>query len=193
MQSLLSSRKGLDSLILQNHLYGCYLLTEDLIAQVVRYENGAIIGENVKLVLDTEFARIGIRYGFITDTQLELVGSEFAAYRTEWENIWHTLHTKEEIIAMETALNAVIRDTVIPEDAYFMNASGPHAQTWLWKAQDLLFSTPEPATKLTHAHTEKAITVSKPLSRTIRHHSTRPHMTRRKPASNLHRNAAVYQ
>ena len=87
VHALLRQSKGLTSLRLQNHLYGCFLVMEDIASGALKWEmaNGRALlrGNDFTLDVEKEFGWLGIRYGFFTDRGLVL--EEHAKYRNAWQ------------------------------------------------------------------------------------------------------------
>lgn len=167
---------GLNSLKIQNHIYGCYVIMEDISQGKLSVIGKKIIGPKISFDLDTRFSEIGIRFGFLTDTKLIL-----DVYSTEYKREWLTLfvelshtHSVDKSDTVEDFINEHIVREIKPEDAFFLNAieTGMLQYEWLDKAILLLTGTIEPLssseivipndeevpvedTAITHAHTEK--------------------------------------
>jgi hypothetical protein len=139
----------LSTIALQNHLYGCFILMEDIAQGNLLYDGEYIksvnhnkTSESYRLSLDRDFAQIGIRYGFIFDTKLILEDC-LPAYKSMWLSIFKTLSVSkkiEEVDAIEDAIIAWIQKTIVAEDAFFMNAleTSNLSQVWLGKALGFL-------------------------------------------------------
>lgn len=138
LRNLLQHRRGLASVQLQNHIYGCYLIMEDIATKTLQYHNGTLTGTNFKIDLSSEFQDIGLRYGFVMDTKLALTDIP-AEYRANWMSWFLHLSTHadalKEVDAMEDQINIVIREAVHPDDAFFMKAveTGSLPQEWTGK------------------------------------------------------------
>ena len=157
----LNDANGLYSLILQNHLYGCFILMED-IAQNKFEINGTILSTpTFKIDYDKQFSEIGIRYGFVMDTKLALICNP------EYKNVWLTQFKQinesrniEEVDKIEECLHEVIK-TIKPEDAFYTNAldTGSLSQEWIEKVLQLLNPVDEEVntTAISIAITEKPI------------------------------------
>jgi hypothetical protein len=166
----LSNRTGVSSLIVQNHIYGCYLIMEDLANKVLEFSDGCLKNSSFTLDLTQNFSKIGIRYGFLMDTKLVL-DSVQPAYQEEWIKIFEQLHHRheiEEVDQIEDVLNELIQKTVPSEDSFFLHAleSGRLPQEWMDKVLQL-FEAPIPL--ISQAKTEKNPVRKTYLSTTRRH------------------------
>lgn len=130
---------GLGSLQLQNHIYGCFIIMEDIAQQSITLTGNQLVGSNVILSLDQDFDRIGLQFGFVMNSKLSL-GSVNPIYWTEWCKVFRELSSIEQVDALEDAIIEVIHETVSAEDAYFSHAleSGSLPQEWLTKIVSLL-------------------------------------------------------
>jgi len=192
----LSQKTSLESLKLQNHIYGCFLIMEDIAQQKVNFNNNVISTKSFTLDLDKQFSEIGIRFGFVMDTKL-LLTNNTKEYKDIWLKNFNDIDISrdiDEVDKIEDCINQIIVDTVKEEDAFYINSleGGSLSQEWLDKVIKLLTPPPEEEevvkTVLTTAVTEKPIkkrlsstrrninkntaqpTVKKPLSKTRRHH-----------------------
>jgi hypothetical protein len=170
VQHELANKKGLSSLILQNHIYGCYLIMEDIANKILEFSDRTLKNDSFTLDLTQNFSKIGIRYGFLMDTKLVLDSVE-PAYQEEWIKIFEQLHTRheiEEVDQIEDMLNELIQKTVPSEDSFFLHAleSGRLPQEWMDKVLQL-FENPSPL--ISQAKTEKNQVRKTYLSTTRRH------------------------
>jgi hypothetical protein len=169
----LTDINGLYSLKIQNHIYGCFLIMEDIAQGNVDLKDNIISTSKFSLDLNNQFGEIGLRYGFVMDTKLSL-----DTYNQEYKDIW--LHyfniignnkNIDEVDTIEDCLIEVIQTSVKSDDAFFINAldTGSLPQEWLEKAIRLI-SEPVALPKsdseedlkksaLSHAITEKPIRV----------------------------------
>ena len=140
VRTALSNVRGLSSLRLQNHLYGSYLLLEDIVQKNVVVTGTVAKGPHVTLDLIKQFSEIGLRYGFAMDTQLLLTCSD--EYRDAWINVFTTFSTLDEVDALEETLNDVIRLVVPAEDAFFASTAetGSLPSQWVDRALSLLLT-----------------------------------------------------
>ncbi len=79
----LSNPNGLYSLKLQNHIYGCFIIMEDIAQGVVNVSGSILTTPKFTFDFDTQFNEIGIRYGFALDTKLV-----FDEFSSEYKDIW---------------------------------------------------------------------------------------------------------
>jgi hypothetical protein len=144
----LSSVRGLPSLRLQNHLYGCYLLLEDIVQKNVTLSGTIVQSQHVTFDLSKQFAEIGLRYGFAMDTQLLLTPCP-SDYQEAWVHVFTTLTSLEEVDALEEALNEIIQQAIPAEEGFFVSTAetGTLPPKWVDRALSLLLPTgsPEPA------------------------------------------------
>jgi hypothetical protein len=137
------------SIALQNHIYGCFILMEDIAQGVITYDGTIVKGisnnESYILPIDKVFDQIGIRYGFILDTKLVLEDC-LPAYKSMWLSIFKTLSASkkiEDVDAIEDIVITWIQKTIVAEDAYFIHAleKGILPQAWIGKVVGLLLPT----------------------------------------------------
>lgn len=168
---------GLNSLKIQNHIYGCYVIMEDISLGKLSIVGKKLTGPKISFDLDTRFAEIGIRFGFLTDTKLilDVCSTE---YKREWLALFVELsrtHSVDKSDAVEDYINELIVKEIKAEDAFFLNAieTGMLQHDWLDRAISLLTGMPAESlspsetsisndeevpvedTAITHAHTEK--------------------------------------
>lgn len=173
VQHELSNRTGLSSLILQNHIYGCYLIMEDIANKVLEFSDHCLKNGTFTLDLKQHFSKIGIRYGFLMDTKLVLDSVE-PAYQEEWIKIFEQLHQRheiEEVDQIEDMINELIQKTVPSEDSFFLHAleSGRLPQEWMDKVLTLFETSSEATPMISQAKTEKNPIRKTYLSTTRRH------------------------
>ena len=140
------SGSGLYSLQLQNHIYGCFIIMEDIAQKTVEFSENKLVGPSYSFDMKERFSQIGIRYGFAMDTKLTL--KEYpASYQDAWLQTFRDLGVLQDIEyvdAIEECLIEIIQQQVKPEDAYFVQAlgSGSLPQIWIDKALSLLSEKP---------------------------------------------------
>lgn len=146
VQQQLSGTSGLYSLQLQNHIYGCFIIMEDIAQKTVDLSENQLIGPSYSFDMKERFSEIGIRYGFAMDTKLTL--KEYpASYQEAWLQTFRDLGVLQDIEyvdATEECLIEIIQQQVKPEDAYFVQAlgSGSLPQVWVNKVLTLLLEKP---------------------------------------------------
>jgi hypothetical protein len=138
----LSNPNGLYSLKLQNHIYGCFIIMEDIAQGVVNVSDTILTTPKFTFDFDAQFNEIGIRYGFALDTKLAL--DEFSS---EYKDIWIKTFKEidiardiSEVDKIEDQLIAVIQKTVSTDNAFFVNAleTGSLPQEWIEKLLKLI-------------------------------------------------------
>jgi hypothetical protein len=155
----LTDTNGLNSLKLQNHIYGCFILMED-IAQGILDVSGSIVSTSkFSFDLDKQFADIGIRYGFVMDTKLALNDYD-GSYKEVWLQYFRDVDIQrdiDEVDKIEDCLIEVLQKCLKPDDLFFFNAleSGSLPQEWIEKVLTLINS--ESGTVISHAISEKPL------------------------------------
>lgn len=174
----LINTNGLYSLKLQNHIYGCFLLMEDVATKTVSVSDTTLSTPKFSFDFDKQFGEIGIRYGFAMDTKLALDTFQ-PEYKDAWIQYFKDVDLAQdinEVDLIEDAINTIIQEQVKPEDAFFMNAaeSGSLSQEWIDKVLKLLnpFSggtvEEEVKTAISKAQTEKPLNTRRRLAHTRR-------------------------
>jgi hypothetical protein len=168
IQQQLTSVSGVASLQLQNHIYGCFIIMEDISQKTVELIDHQLVGPSYSFDIYKHFSEIGIRYGFIMDTKL-IVESVSDAYRNAWLQTFKELAMLQNVEyadSTEECLNELIQKLIPEEESYFIKAldTGSLPQAWVQKVLTLLLSEKkveeEPAaeTAVSRAVTEKPIT-----------------------------------
>jgi hypothetical protein len=133
---------------LQNHLYGCYLLLEDIVQKNVTLAGTTVQRQHGAFDLNKQFAEIGLRYGFAMDTQLLLTPCP-PDYQASWVHVFTTITSLEEVDALEEKVNEIIQELVPEEEGFFVNTAetGTLPPQWVDRALSLLLpiGLPEPA------------------------------------------------
>jgi hypothetical protein len=185
IQQQLTSVSGVASLQLQNHIYGCFIIMEDIAQKTVELSENQLVGPSYSFDIYEHFSEIGVRYGFVMDTKL-ILRSVSDAYRDAWLQTFRDLNVLQDIEYSDSTEECIIDliQKLIPEqDAYFIHAlkTGSLPQAWVQKVLALLLSEKsveeEPVTTtvsaVSKAVTEKPITKvvvkQKPLAHTRRH------------------------
>lgn len=143
----LTDTNSLYSLKLQNHLYGCFIIMEDLAQERVTLSDMVLSTPKYKFDLDKQFHMIGIRYGFIMDTQLAL-----DKFSPEYHDVWidffkRVYSTKDltEVDRIEDCIIELIQGVFVKaqDDAFFINAleTGSLPQEWIEKVLGLINGT----------------------------------------------------
>jgi len=166
----LHTTSGLNSLKVQNHIYGCYVIMEDLSQGKLNIIGSKLTGTKISFDFDTYFSEIGIRFGFLTDTKL-ILDNCLSEYKHQWITVFNEMamtHNVEKADTIEDTINDIILREIKSDDAFFLNAldTGMLPHYWLDRAICLLLDrpfmplsddVPITDTAITHAHTEKVI------------------------------------
>ena len=138
----LSGVHGLPSLRLQNHLYGCYLLLEDIVQKNVTLSGTTVQRQHGTFDLNKQFAEIGLRYGFAMDTQLLLTPCP-PDYQAAWVHVFTTLTSLEEVDVLEEKINEIIQELIPDEEGFFVHTAetGTLPPQWVDRALSLLLVT----------------------------------------------------
>ena len=140
--SELTDINGLNSLKLQNHIYGCFIIMEDIAQGVLDLSGSTISTSKFSFNLDKQFADIGIRYGFVMDTGLALNNYD-TSYKENWLKYFNDIyiqHDIEEVDKIEDCILEVLQSSLKADDAFFFNAidTGTLTQEWIEKALRLI-------------------------------------------------------
>ena len=135
------SVNGIELLQVQNHIYGCFVLMED-IAESAVLENYVLKEENYSFNIDTQFSQIGIRYGFLMDTKL-IFESFLPEYKAAWLALFTEINEKkslENVDKIEDVVIEIIKTNVLNEMAFFSHAlsTGSLPKEWINKVIVLL-------------------------------------------------------
>ena len=125
---------GLDSLLLQNHVYGCFILMEDIVESTVTLSGTTITNDGYTFDIDTQFSEIGIRYGFLMDTSLDVTNYQ-EEYKKKWMELFRYLNDSHDMTVVERvedAVLALLQKNVKEEDAFLMSAleTGTLSRGW---------------------------------------------------------------
>lgn len=124
----------LELLQVQNHIYGCFILMEDIAGKPNALQGYNYVNANYTFNIDEQFEEIGIRYGFLMDTKL-IYDSYPPEYKAAWLEIYKGLGQKtiEDSDRIEDDIIELIKTSVAPEMAFFLHAinTGSLPQEWL--------------------------------------------------------------
>ena len=171
----LINTNGLYSLKIQNHIYGCFLMMEDIAQRVVTVSDTILSTPKFSFDFDKQFGEIGIRYGFAMDTKLILDDFQ-PEYKASWIQYFKDIDLAQDIAEVdkiEDAIIQIIQEQVKPEDAFFINATetGSLSQEWIDKVLSLLnpaAADDEVKTAVSKAVTEKPLNTRRRLATTRR-------------------------
>jgi hypothetical protein len=141
----LNDTNGLYSLMLQNHLYGCFILMEDIAQNAFNVSGTVLSTPKFSFDYDKQFSDIGIRFGFVMDTKL-CFSTFHPEYKDAWLRQFKEIDSKRDIAvvdSIEDCITDVIKLAVKPNDAFFVNAleTGSLPQEWIETFLTLLVST----------------------------------------------------
>lgn len=138
----LLQRNGPELLAFQNHLYGCFIVMEDITQGILEIiDNDYIVGNSLYLNTKTQFGQIGIRYyGFTMDGKAVLEGDIITGdYYEAWMDIFRKtaiLHDMEVVDRVENEVVQLMSEFRADEN-YFMNAldhEGNLSPDWIEKS-----------------------------------------------------------
>lgn len=168
----LTDTNGLYSLKLQNHIYGCFIIMEDIAQHVVDVSDTILSTPKFTFDCDTQFNEIGLRYGFAMDSKLEL-----DTFRPEYKEAWLQYFKDIDIAQdigdvdkIEDSLIEVVQQSIKEEDAFFINAlnTGSLPQEWIEKVFGLLNPPKDEKTAIRAAKIEKPLNSRRRLATTRR-------------------------
>lgn len=175
----LINTNGLYSLKIQNHIYGCFLMMEDIAQKAVTVSDNILSTPKFSFDFDKQFGEIGIRYGFAMDTKL-ILDTFQSEYKADWVQCFKDIDLAQDITEVdkiEDAIIQIIQEQVKPEDAFFINATetGSLSQEWIDKVLRLLnpqsdvdAEKEEVKTAVSQARTEKPLNTRRRLATTRR-------------------------
>lgn len=136
---------GLRSLQFQNHLYGCFIVMEDIAQGTVELTGTVLRTPTFSFDLEARFDEIGLHYGFIMDTQLRWGGPENdkEAYRRCWVEAFQATGREkkiETVDGMEDVLIELVTEQIPADSSFFSHAlhTGVLPHEWIDKALALL-------------------------------------------------------
>ena len=149
---------GIELLQVQNHIYGCFVLMEDIAEPSTVLENYVLKEENYSFNLDTQFSQIGIRYGFLMDTKL-IFDSFLPEYKAAWLALFTEINEKkslENVDKIEDIVIEIIKTNVLSEMAFFSQAlsTGSLSKEWMNKVIILLTTGSLPSSHISEAVSE---------------------------------------
>lgn len=178
----LTSTNGLYSLKIQNHIYGCFIVMEDIAQGIVDLSGTVISTPNYTFDLDKQFYDIGLRYGFAMDSKLAL-NTFTPEYKETWLKYFKDINLIKDIgesDKIEDCIIEIVQNIVKPEDAFFIHAleSGSLPQELIEKVFQFINHTSSITpiekdeeivkTALTYAISEKPLNVRRRLATTRR-------------------------
>ena len=174
----LTNTNGLYSLKIQNHIYGCFIVMEDIAQHKFDVSGTLLSTPKYSFDFDRQFEEIGIRFGFALDTKLAL-DTYSPEYKEAWIQYFRDIDIAQdidEVDKIEDCLIEVVQSNVGTEEAFFISAleTGSLPQEWIAKLLALLNppSPPEEVTIISQAKTEKPINTRRRLATTRRQGKT---------------------
>lgn len=142
---------SLYSLQLQNHIYGCFILMEDIAQHAVDLSgNKCMYTNNFCFNFCDRFSELGLRYGFIMDSKL-ILNTYNDEYKNSWIDIFKSVYESRdmnEVDKIEDDIIHIIQNNIDDRHSFFINAldTGKLTQEWIDKVM-LLLHTPPDATE----------------------------------------------
>jgi hypothetical protein len=134
---------GLYSLQLQNHIYGCFVLMEDIAQSSADISDTTLTySENTTFNYDTQFSEIGIKYGFVNSEKVTLTKYN-SEYKELWMNCFRELDLLQDITLVDQIEDIIINlvcNSIPNDDAFFYNAleTGTLSEDFINKVMKLL-------------------------------------------------------
>jgi hypothetical protein len=130
-----------ESLKIQNHIYGCFVLMEDIAQSTVDVSGDEVLYPEFSFDLANKFGEIGRRYGFVSDERVALQ-CQSKEYKELWLETFHYIdlcRDIEEVDKIEDAIIELCKE--LPEEYGFFNnalATGLLPKEWIEKVLALL-------------------------------------------------------
>lgn len=137
---------GIALLAFQNHVYGCFIVMEDIAQGVLELEDDRLKGNALYLNVDTQFSQIGIRYyGFVMDGKANYEDHS-TEYKLAWLELFREIQKSKEMSYVDSLEDQMIEQLqqIAEKDRYFINAldhDGNLSPDWVEKALYLLHPT----------------------------------------------------
>jgi hypothetical protein len=173
----LTNTNGLYSLKLQNHIYGCFIIMEDIAQHTIDVSGTVMSTPKFTFDCDKQFNEIGLRYGFAMDTKLAL-DTFTPEYKETWLQYFKDIDIAQdinEVDKIEDCLIELIQSIVKPDEGFFISAleTGTLPQEWIEKVFNLINPPQEKdieveKTALTKATSEKPLNTRRRLATTRR-------------------------
>ncbi len=146
--SQINGTSGLYSLRIQNHIYGCFLIMEDIAQQVISLNEFNLVypddtnKDKKEFSLEQCFSKIGLQYGFIMDKKLELESFN-TEYKAMWLDCFKVADLTHDISLVDDVEDVIIQmlTDIIPEnEAFLINAldTGSLTDECVWRVLNLL-------------------------------------------------------
>jgi hypothetical protein len=138
----LTNTNGLYSLKLQNHIYGCFIVMEDIAQHTIDISGTTLSIPKFTFDCDKQFNEIGLRYGFAMDTKL-ILDTFTPEYKATWLQYFKDIDIAQdinEVDKIEDCLIEVVQSLVKTEENFFISAldTGSLPQEWIEKVLNLI-------------------------------------------------------
>ena len=138
----LTNTNGLYSLKLQNHIYGCFIVMEDIAQHTIDISGTTLSTPKFTFDCDKQFNEIGLRYGFAMDTKL-ILDIFTPEYKATWLQYFKDIDIAQdinEVDKIEDCLIEVVKSLVKTEENFFISAleTGSLPQEWIEKVLNLI-------------------------------------------------------
>jgi hypothetical protein len=138
----LTNTNGLYSLKLQNHIYGCFIVMEDIAQHTIDISGTTLSIPKFTFDCDKQFNEIGLRYGFAMDTKL-ILDTFTPEYKATWLQYFKDIDIAQdinEVDKIEDCLIEVVQSLVKAEENFFISAldTGSLPQEWIEKVLNLI-------------------------------------------------------
>jgi len=138
----LTNTNGLYSLKLQNHIYGCFIVMEDIAQHTIDISGTTLSIPKFTFDCDKQFNEIGLRYGFAMDTKL-ILDIFTPEYKATWLQYFKDIDIAQdinEVDKIEDCLIEVVQSLVKTEENFFISAleTGSLPQEWIEKVLNLI-------------------------------------------------------
>ena len=177
----LTNTDGLYSLKIQNHIYGCFIVMEDIAQGTFDLSGTLLTTPKYSFDFDRQFSEIGLRYGFAMDSKL-MLDTFNPEYKETWIQYFKDIDLVRDINEsdkIEDAIIEIVQANVKPDEAFFINAldKGSLPQEWIEKLFNIInpqrVQLPEKEvevekTALTQAVSDKPLNTKRRLATTRR-------------------------
>ncbi len=163
----LNGKSGLYSLKLQNHIYGCFVIMEDIAQKQCNIlDTELIYPDDTRIDYDIAFSKIGLQYGFVTNEKLEY-DTFSATYKQLWIDLFRDIDLIQDITFVDNIEDSIIdilRDIIPSEDNFFKEAvdDGQISEKSVQKIIEMLSNKPN-TDNIDSNHNKDSPTVDEPI------------------------------
>lgn len=183
----LQDKSPLHSLQIQNHIYGCFILMEDLAQGIVSLDGDSVTYQDSTFNINEQFSNIGLKYGFVISDDLALnnYNDEYKAKMIEIFRSCDLLRDVDALDNMEDEIIKLINELLDDKVNLFRNAldTGRLSDDLLESVLDLIESEGKDKTEFLES-LEKDKALSPPKKK---YHYTRRRVHRKLTPSNIKR------